>query len=415
MNGANDMQALDGAGLTASTQRAVDALAANGWDAGRVAEAERAEAEAVLRVLECLHTQPGSLDAEATAALVAATLARVEASDCDMGFADPLDEDALESLIANELDLRRVPSALRERAEEQLGVLRTLGEGGERDTAGREQLVKSTLGRVALTAAQPVVRTVRHEGGWRVGPRTFRLTDLVGMAAMLLVGTSVLVPVFAGLREQARHAACVSNLGQVAGAFGKYGGDNRDALPMAFSAGPAARWWSVGVPGQSNSQHYYKLYTDNYTELENLACPGNQTGCFETERPGTFDFRCITEVSFSFRSMFADHRPTLSQVAGLPVFGDRSPVVPVAMRGMRINPFANSANHGGRGQNLLLGNGAAVWVTGPAVSTAGGNLDNIWLPRPVERAMGQMLGIAEMDPLRGTERPTSMFDVFLNP
>ena len=90
---------------------------------------------------------------------------------------------------------------------------------------------------------------------------------------------------------------------------------------------------------------------------------------------------------------------------------DRSPVVLRTVRGIAIDPRENSPNHAGRGQQVLLSDGSAFWLTTPMVTSR----DNLWLPRPIEDAIRRLRGQAPPDTLSGHESPASLQDAFVGP
>jgi hypothetical protein len=91
------------------------------------------------------------------------------------------------------------------------------------------------------------------------------------------------------------------------------------------------------------------------------------------------------------------------------ILTDRSPVVLRAARGQAVNPWENSPNHGRHGQKVMFSDGSAAWYTTPELD----NRDNIWLPLPLERAIGQVTGREVR--LEGNEFPASARDAFVGP
>ena len=84
--------------------------------------------------------------------------------------------------------------------------------------------------------------------------------DLLAVAAMMLIGASLLLPVLNRMRADARQAACAGNLAVAGTAFGRYATDHGHTLPRG-KVRPGTVRWSVGQPEQpeglvqSNSAH----------------------------------------------------------------------------------------------------------------------------------------------------------------
>jgi hypothetical protein len=250
------------------------------------------------------------------------------------------------------------------------------------------------------------------------GGSRFRLSDLLSLAAMLLLATAVLWPIGNSVRAQGDRFACKAGLGSVASALGLYGGDFRDALPTA-QASFAGPWWNVGQRGESNAANLYTLARTGYTKLDPLACPGNAFAVRGGCEPGATDWKSLQEVSFSYRIIGGPVRVTLSSNPSMIVAVDQSPIVRRAFAGQDIFPEENSANHEGRGQNVLTADGRVTWLCAP-VTPAG---DNIWLPRVVESAIVQAQQAMAQSarragraaPIVGRELPQTADDQFVGP
>jgi hypothetical protein len=323
----------------------------------------------------------------------------------------PDDEDALEALVSAGFDPRRVPSAVRARAERQSALLGMIGSVPV--ALDSSDLVDRTLSKVQRSVdAQEQRLALPARAGWGFG--RLRMSDLVSVAALLLVATALFAPVLEGLRDRSRLSACQSNMAVAGMGFGSYANDNRDMLPLATASVAGNPWWNTGQKvDQSNSANLYMLNRARYTDLQALSCPGNRQARCEAA-PNSQDWTCIAEVSFSMQNMYARERPRWDGGGRVVVLADSSPVVRRAMRHEVIYPFENSFNHGGKGQDVLWNDGSSQWLTSPVLE----NNDNIWLPRFVERAIanvqqGKPPGAAT--PLNGTESPVSASDSFVGP
>jgi hypothetical protein len=389
-----DSSGPDGPTLTPDDARALDALADAGFDSGKIA-APDARVERAAGLLSML---AGNIRAHPSLADV--TMARVlreatGASQEPVLSAD--DQEALEAWIMHGYDAARVAPSLRERAAKHAGLAAmAVGQPGAEplDSA----LADRTLARVAAfeeVSSQSFRLPARKRG------LSIRLADFLSVAAVVLIGAGLVLPVMSAVREEGRRGLCRTNLGSTASAMSTYAGSNRDSLPMAAASLGGGRWWDVGTPQHSNSANLYTLAHDGYLKLATLACPGNPEAPTATTGGDARDWRRLEEISYSYQIMFGP-RPAWNNGQVMVVLADRSPVVLRAVRGEPIDPFANAPNHRGAGQHLLSTDGSVTWATSPVLK----NGDNIWLPRAYE---------LRPRPLSGTELPAAADDTCLGP
>lgn len=310
------------------------------------------------------------------------------------------DRDALDALVLAGFDPGRVPGALRARAER----LRSL-----------RDLVSSATGvRASATLGDRVLDTIaRTQEPIRFETRRvrIRLADIVSVAALLLIGASLVLPVVGAVRDQQNQAMCANNMLASALGLSNYAADNRGALPVVsagFSGGP---WWNVGDPRSSNSANLFLLARGQYVAMDDLACAGNRLAPTLLADASAQDWRALDEVSYAYRIMRGARAAHWSEPRRFVVMSDRSPVVVRAVRGYAIDPRENSPNHEGRGQEILLNDGSARWLDSPMVTAR----DNLWLPRPIEDAIRRFEGDAPADTLSGYESPASLEDAFVGP
>jgi hypothetical protein len=410
--------------LSAADREALDALAWAGW---RCPDDERARRIAALVSLLDGVEPP---DAEDRRTLVDVTVARVlragrirqddrEASRGGVPLIAPLarltpdDEEALDAWVLAGYDAGRAPGSLRARLSRHQAVMQALtavAPGGD-----RARLVDRTVARVEdwrRSGSRRLVFEPAPESrriGWR---------DIVSVAAMLLLGTSVVWPMVAAARDAAQRTGCTGRLGTVAAAMGSYANDWRGSMPLAVTEMTGVPWWAVQpTKPVANSANLFTLPRTGYSRLGELACGGNRTACRQNEAAtGAWDWRNLGEVSYSFQIMLTRERPSWLGTRGgsgrQAVLADRSPVVLRAVRGEWVYPLENSPNHGGRGQNVVFTDGSVEWHTTPIVGQ-----DNIWLPAFIEAAIRQALQNdrwVRQQPLRGVELPQGR-DVFMGP
>ncbi|RYX81384.1 DUF1559 domain-containing protein [bacterium] len=82
---------------------------------------------------------------------------------------------------------------------------------------------------------EPIVRT-------RKSHLAFTLIELLVVIAIIAILASILFPVFARAREQARKSSCLSNLKQMGIATAMYTQDYDDRLPLYSTTGPTIYW-----------------------------------------------------------------------------------------------------------------------------------------------------------------------------
>lgn len=391
--------------LSALDMSALEALLHAEMDLARVPADMRARAQKCLEVLTMLDCGP---EAVADESLADVTLLRVARMRREVSTAElhPHDEDALEALVSAGFDPSRCPAGLRSRAEQHVEMLSSL------DVAiahhDRESRISETLSFVQSTIDTAHGRMAINEG--RRNRSSWRLSDLVSVAALLLVSTAVLAPMVGAMRGMSQSASCQAGMLGTMRGFSGYAGDYRDALPMASPSPAGAKWWNIGTPRESNSANLYTMIRTNHAQTADLACPGNASAC-RSASPSAADWSCSSEISYSYQNLFARERPRWMDETSMVVLADRSPVAVRAMQGQWFNPIANSDNHQGRGQNALFTDGSVRWLRTPVLASG----DNIWLSHELELLIARLKDPNQAGPMQGNESPTGKSDVFLSP
>ncbi len=314
---------------------------------------------------------------------------------------DEFDKDALDALVLAGFDPAKVSAALRSRARRHRALSDLVGSGGPPASA---DLTERTLAKIDVEAAQEAIPIGRAR-------RRVRIGDLVSIAALILVGASLILPIMGALRAQRFQNVCQSNMMATAMGMSGYAIDNQDSLPMITAGFGAKPWWSVGDPESSNSAHLYHLARSEYVTLEDLACAGNRRAPTQIPSDESRDWRQLDEVSYAYRVMGGPSHPGWQLGSRIVVISDRSPVVLKSARGYAIDPSENSPNHDGLGQQVLLSDGSAMWLTTP--EAPGG--DNIWLPSQIEHIIDAIRDRHSFDRLSGREAPASKDDSFVGP
>lgn len=389
---------------------ALDALIDSGWELDRVPAEYR---EAARHLME--HFDHACDDApDGASRLVEATIRRLLTQPASEATLSNASADALDMWSMSGYRLSAVPRSHREQAERHESIAETVAHFVEHTEAdASEALIESTLERIADFVEIERPRSF----GFTFRPR---LSDIVSVAAVLLVGVSVTMPVLSSFRYESMRKQNESNFAVASVAFGSYASDHEGRLPVysvtdalvAQSAGTARQWWLVGRdPSQSNSANLYTLSRMGYASLESLASPGNEHAKLTRDDRDAVDWDTFDEVSYSYRVIQGAEDDDRWARRGLIVLTDRSPVTVKAYQGLPIDPFENSPNHGGRGQHVLNGDGSVDWLTSPWLP----HNDQIFLPRFMERLVNPGVRRTGMIPLRGVERPDSYKDAFVGP
>lgn len=340
--------------------------------------------------------------------LIAILAARLESTGVSAQLS-PQDQRALDQYIATGYEVGSVEASLRDRAQrcEDLGNVLI----GSSSTTGSQStdLIERTLSRIQSQIDQEL--SALDINSARKGSFSMRWSDLVSIAAMILLFASVAMPIMSGMRSSSQKNLCFDNMFASANAFGLYAGSNRDMLPMA-TAGFGPTWMDVGSsPERSNSSNLFTLIRTNLANLDDLACPSNPFAVTGQADPDAWDWRSLKEISYSYRIMPPGGMlaTSVAQPVRVVLLSDRSPVVLRVANRTPIIPEENSPNHQGKGQHMLMLDGASIWSSTPVIH----NNDNIWLPRPIEQVIHQVrskLGI-----IKGSELPDGPTDAFVGP
>ena len=241
-----------------------------------------------------------------------------------------------------------------------------------------ETLLHATLARVDQYDDERSRRMSLDDAEIRDGTRRrLRLPDFISVAAVLLIGASVVWPVTTHLRQRSIDMGCASNMRTIAGAFNQYALDYNNAVPTARTG-----LFSVWTPGTHNAINLNPLLQNGYCNTSHLDCPGHEGQYAE---------------SYSYQFQTKGKLPRWGMGRNTVLLGDRNPLIDTARMRLSSSALLNSINHSGRGQWVLSSDGTTAWLTQPMVV---GSNDNIWLP-------GQVLF------LRAGDRLTDAWDVFL--
>lgn len=224
------------------------------------------------------------------------------------------------------------------------------------------------------------------------------------------------------MRNAGRKITCQNNLSQVGAAFSTFANDHADQIATArVQAGNP--WWKIGdqsTEARSNTRHPWQLIKEGYVTGREFICKGNSGAnpidCDEGQMNSLYDFPCRTNVSYSFM-LFCDENADALQKRRKIIASDLNPHF------RKISPCQNScqpqdefekvliddqlrqimsANHRGKGQNVLYCDGSVNWLTVRIVAHNSTKDDDIFT----------IQGISEY---KGCEMPTNENDIFLAP
>lgn len=405
-----------------------DASAIDAWLARRAGEgdvpADAKRLEALERILGLLESQPADLSVS-DPALVDAAMLRISrvAESMAAPRLDTRSADALDAWAMAGYRSERVPAGLRAHAAMHERLASAVRDSAA--PASSADLLDKTLERIGSADRSEAFsfEAARSRWSWR---------DAVSVAAVVLIGVSILWPIMAQARAESRQVICAANLGSTGRAFSAYSTSNAGTLPMAtagfrrglgwkspdpsgtLAAGgeaPGPVWWRVGdreVP--ANSANLFVLVRTQFADLEDLACPGNARAPRTLLNPEAVDWSSLEEVSYSYQLSADRPAPMWARPGWGVLLADRSAVVERAVRGERADPFENSSNHRRRGQHVLRVDGSVHWLTSPQMASG----DNLWLPRVLEEQL-EAAARAQGLRLRGWERPADAEDAFVGP
>ncbi|MCX5662536.1 MAG: hypothetical protein NTW19_22875 [Planctomycetota bacterium] len=237
-------------------------------------------------------------------------------------------------------------------------------------------------------------------------PLRARWAELGTVAAVVLIGLSLMVPMLDRMRADARRIACANNLGEAGEALASYASDYNNTLPRR-EAEPGSVWWNVGKntlasgPVESNSAHLFNLVRGGYAQPDALNCPENDRAVRGLS-PKMNDWPTARAVSYSYQNQYARDPMQIDHAPHMALLADKNPLFMTTNSPLNYNTDQQrrsaSVLHRRQGQNILRAGGDSFWSSSPELS----NGDNIWLANHVDR-------------YTGTETPSGPDDSFLVP
>jgi len=234
-------------------------------------------------------------------------------------------------------------------------------------------LADRTLGRLRQQSGRGAGRSGRSPTVLRLGwPNLSNAAGVLVTAACIVLIVSVLARSFGVVRQRYYQQRCAAHLGGIYRAASLYSSDHDGALPMvAHAAG--APWHAIGsedAGGCPNTRNPFLLLKLGYTDQpSDFLCCG-QTGhdappLQHDDFVVRSDFPSRDYITYSYRLMPSG--PVKLVVLGRgPLMADMNPhferltdgATQALTRQLDEQTLrANSPNHGGRGQNILFGDG----------------------------------------------------------
>ncbi len=194
----------------------------------------------------------------------------------------------------------------------------------------------------------------------------FTLIELLVVIAIIGILAGILLPVLSRARESARKTQCASNVKQIGMGLIMYANENSEQFPSDSAydgASPAMRGLNLLFDTYVSDKRVFNCPSDttvsNATQDENMDTASSST----TE---AFD---SNECSYGY-----DRDHTQVDDAGIALAADRPPATP--------SSTASSANHNGRGQNVVYVDGHVEFVNTPLAgwyAADGTTRDNIFV------------------------------------
>jgi len=291
-------------------------------------------------------------------------------------------------------------------------LLGTLDAAGPDTADAPDDLTQRTLERVRH--AKQSERFAQQVQMLSAPSSSFGLSEVLSVAAVLLIAVSLAMPMLSRSRGAAQRLACQNNLAAAGMGFGRYAQDFDGALPQTVSD-PSGTWWDVGAvneehkPVRSNSAHLYVLIRGRYVEPGTLSCPSNEQAADPAKLTiHRRDWPNAASVSFSYQNQKGRVVFRIDRAPHTAVLADRNPLFTGgdahhARFNARVRIDAPSFAHGRTGQNVLLATGGVNWTVKPMIALPlQADADNIWTARGVKT-------------YTGTEAPADEQDSFLVP
>lgn len=266
-----------------------------------------------------------------------------------------------------------------ERILAQLGLLDAYPDDVPDDLAAdpdADLLVDATLARIdredSARAGRMRISPEASSAVRSSGVIAFRLTDLVAVASVAIIVTTVAIPLVRSTRQTAGRVDCGNTLRQLAMGLDAYAGDFGGVMPMTAGVsllpsrgGDEIEAWSR----VRNAESLAPLVSGGYCPSDTMRCP--------CDRHANSGFGWAYRTSENHRIWDGGLRTAVA--------ADRNPLIDLRLAGLPSGKVVvNSENHGGEGQNVLWSDGSIEFLGVPYLHRAGPadrpaeTVDNIW-------------------------------------
>ncbi len=298
--------------------------------------------------------------------------------------------------------------------------LKLMATSSKKSNARLHQLLEHEQTASSLLTSEPA----RQRSTLANPPRNSRflrpLFEVLAAVASIALVAGILFPSFGFARDKYWQVACQNNMRVLGAGFASFVKDNdrnnNGLSEVRVKAG--SPWWKIGDQGRqarSNTRYPFMLIKGGYVDGRAFVCKGNKNAELLKHQTVTitqlYDFPSHKNISYSF-TLFCDKNTDPLLCAQKIIASDLNPVFQKIrceksiFQGMdefdklQLNEQLKqsmSTNHGGRGQNLLYGDGSVKYVRSRVL-----NGDDIFT-------------VSGVDVYTGREVPAGSNDIFLAP
>ena len=194
---------------------------------------------------------------------------------------------------------------------------------------------------------QPQSCPPRHERSVPARQAGFTLVELLVVIGIIAVLIGILLPTLARAREQAKRAACLSNLRTLGQAMIMYANASRDRLPNSNPPNTAYDYDAINFVLVS-------LARDHVRGPAVFHCPSDESPVPQRIETADYTLPNSARCSYDFYSVFwaPEHGPKLVKLKRAPLAWD--------LNAGSKDPMPEQ-NHGTKGGNVVFADGHAEW------------------------------------------------------
>lgn len=226
-------------------------------------------------------------------------------------------------------------------------------------------------------------------------PVAFRWTELITVAAVLMLGVAVIWPLLARTSSQARQAACAGNERGIGQAVAAYAAGHQGLMPSVGSNRSLNTQVADNNLAVPNLVNLYEVVRATGVDPNLFVCPDNRAAPSNVAAATLLEKPTTVPPSYSYQNQVRPQR--LTQFSMMPIVADKNPLLEqsaddqfaparsdsrVMSVRYRSGVPADSPSqfHDGRGQNILRADGSVFWAASPVVRPGMVRpIDNIWI------------------------------------